>query len=62
MDVKQAFLQSDELQREVFVIPPVEANLPETNVWKLRTAVYGLADASRNGFSQPNEFLSKKWV
>ncbi len=57
MDVKQAFLQSDELQREVNVIPPVEANLPETTVWKLRTAVYGLADASRKWFFTAKRIL-----
>ncbi len=47
MDVKQAFLQSDELQRAVYVIPPKEADLSPETIWRLKTAVYGLADASR---------------
>ena len=47
LDVKQAFLQSDELEREVYVLPPPEPGLDEKTVWKLRVAVYGLADASR---------------
>ena len=50
MDVKQAFLQSDNLNRSVYVIPPAEAELSPETVWKLRTAVYGLADASRQWF------------
>ena len=50
MDVKQAFLQSEKLQREVFVIPLPEADLSPESVWKLRIAVYGLADASRQWF------------
>ena len=45
IDVKTAFLQGKEIQRNVYLRPPVEANTRK--VWKLRKCVYGLADASR---------------
>ncbi len=48
LDVKQAFLELDEIDREVYVILPPEANLGEETIWKLRVAVHSLADASRN--------------
>ena len=38
-DVKTAFLQGRELSREVYVIPPPEADMPEDVVWKLRKGV-----------------------
>ncbi len=57
IDVKQAFLQSDELTREVFVLPPQEAGLGYQTVWKLRVAVYGLADASRQWYQTVKRML-----
>ncbi len=33
MDVKEAFLQSDELQRSVYVIPPTETDLSPETIW-----------------------------
>ena len=47
IDMKSAFLQGKTLEREVFVIPPVEANIPENYIWKLCKGVYGLIDAAR---------------
>ncbi len=58
IDVKQAFLQSDELTREVFVLPPQEAGLGDQTVWKLRVAVYGLADASRQWYKTVKRMLT----
>ena len=49
-DVQRAFLQTEELTREVFVRPPVEAGLPAGKVWALKRACYGLIDASRAYF------------
>ncbi len=57
LDVKQAFLQSDELEREVYVMPPVEAALGEEIAWKLRVAVHGLADASREWYRTSERLL-----
>ena len=48
IDIKSAFLQGKEIEREVFVYPPIEAK--SQNVWKLKKCVYGLADASRYWF------------
>ena len=48
-DVRSAFLQSDSLQREVFVEPPPEKQTPGS-VWKLNKPCYGLNDASRQWF------------
>ncbi len=58
LDVKQAFLQSDDINREVYVIPPPEANLGDETIWKLRVAVYGLADASRNWYLTSKRLLA----
>ena len=45
IDVKTAYLQGENIRREVFVKPPVEA---KTNkLWKLRKTIYGLKDAAR---------------
>ena len=46
-DVTRAFLQTAEIQREVYVKPPKEAKVDNNKVWKLKRPVYGLADASR---------------
>ena len=48
LDVKTAFLQGEEINRDICVEPPAEANT--TKLWKLRKTVYGLADASRNWY------------
>ena len=49
-DITRAFLQTEDLDREVYVIPPPEAQIPNNKVWKLKRAVYGLIDASRGFF------------
>ena len=46
-DVERAFLQSDQIQRGVFVKPPAELDLPRGKVLKLNKTAYGLVDASR---------------
>ena len=46
IDIRAAFLQARELDREVFLVPP--SDLKEQGVlWKLRKPLYGLNDASR---------------
>ena len=49
-DTKRAFLQTEELAREVFLRPPREAGVPAGKVWSLKRACYGLVDASRAYF------------
>ena len=43
--IKEAFLQGFPIDRDVYLVPPVEANTGK--LWKLKTAVYGLVDAFR---------------
>ena len=45
VDVKSAFLQGKEINRDVYVKPPQEAETDK--LWKLKTTVYGLCDAPR---------------
>lgn len=46
-DIKSAFLQGEQLERDVYVSPPKEAEVPEGYIWKLKRCLYGLTDASR---------------
>ena len=48
-DIKAAFLQGTDIQRDIYVKPPKEANCPNS-LWKLNKVVYGLNDAARNWF------------
>ena len=49
-DVTRAFLQTEDLRRDIYVIPPIEAKVPANKCWKLKRAAYGLIDASRGFF------------
>ena len=55
IDVKAAFLQGDEIDRELFVIPPKEANT--TNIWRIKKCIYGLGDASRKWYNSVKAYL-----
>ena len=56
MDIKSAFLQSSELDREVYVRPPKD--LKKANViWLLRKPLYGLVDSSKNWYKTFSKFL-----
>lgn len=45
LDVKTAYLQGDQIQREVYLKPPVEGDW--NGLWKLKKTVYGLKDAAK---------------
>ena len=45
-DIRSAFLQGSDLDREVYVQPPKEAYM-EGKLWRLNKCLYGLKDASR---------------
>ena len=49
-DVEHAFLQSDPIQRDVFVKPPPELQLPKNKILKLNKTAYGLVNASQAFF------------
>ena len=56
IDVTAAFLQGDELDRDIFVVPPKEAN-NQGLLWKMKKAAYGLCDASRRWWTKVVEYL-----
>ena len=56
MDVKSAFLQGTDLDRDVYMEPPLEVKKPGI-VWKLKKTVYGLYDASRSWYLAVKEEL-----
>ena len=49
IDIRAAFLQSQQIEREVYVTPPKEAGI-NGKLWRLRKPVYGLIDAARSWF------------
>ena len=59
IDIKSAFLQSEEFDREVYLKPPIEANCDENILWKLNKCVYGLNDAARKWYITMKTFLLK---
>ena len=46
-DIKSAFLQGKELDRDIFILPPKEANVSPGWIWRLKKTLYGLNDGSR---------------
>ena len=58
LDVKAAFLQGKELDRDIYLKPPKEAKSPE-KLWKLKRCVYGLNDASRFWYFRVKEELTR---
>ena len=62
IDIKSAFLQGKEIDRDVFVKPIREAGCNSDILWKLRKTVYGLNDASRSWYLSLCEFLSEQNV
>ena len=56
-DVKSAFLQGHDLDKDVHIQPPAEAGVPKRKLWKLRIALYGLNGASLH-FYQKKEGLA----
>ena len=57
IDIKTAFLQGRTLERNVYLLPPKEAEVECGFVWKLNQCVYGLTDASRHWYDKVVEVL-----
>ena len=55
-DVKAAFLQGSDLDRDVFVRPPIEARRPGI-IWKMIKRAYGFVDASRGFYLELEKTL-----
>ncbi len=58
-DVKSAFLQGREMDRDVYLTPPKEANVKPGTLWKLIHCLYGLNDAGRHFYKSVAEELEK---
>ena len=56
IDIRAAFLQSKDLDRDVFVEPPKDLK-KENTLWKLNKPLYGLDDASRKFWLRVKEIL-----
>ena len=46
IDIKAAVLQGQPIDRKVYLLPLVEAEV-ENTIWELKTCIYGVGDASR---------------
>ena len=56
-DIKAAFLQGKQIQRNVFLLPLKEVNI--NNLWHLKKCIYRLADTSRYCYLRVKEELTK---
>jgi hypothetical protein len=61
-DIKSAFLQGKEIQRDVFIVPPLEAQKNDWKLWKLKKSLYGLNDAAKQFYRCVEEELFKLGV
>ena len=59
VDIHAAFLQSKELKRELYVVPPKDIR-KEGILWKLKKPLYGLNDASRRFWLRVREVFKKE--
>ena len=50
IDFKSAYLQGEDLDREIFLKPPKEAN--SLKLWRLNKCVYGINDAGKKWYNQ----------
>jgi len=55
-DVTAAFLQADDLEREIYVQPPKESE-DKDKLWRLVKPMYGLDEASHRWFTTLSSFL-----
>ena len=58
-DIKSAFLQGLPLTRDVYLVPPPEADIEPGFIWKLKKCLYGLSDAARCFYDSVVEELLK---
>ena len=57
LDVKTAYLQGDEIRREVYLRPPSEGGW--NGLWKLKKTVYGLKDAAKAWYDKVVKVVEK---
>jgi hypothetical protein len=59
VDIRDAFLQSKDINRDVFVEPPKDLK-KEGKLWKLKKSLYGLDDASLKFWLRVKEIFKKE--
>ena len=59
LDITAAFLQAEEMNREVFLKPPADVRKSGI-VWKLKKPVYGLGDSARRWYITLSQYLQDK--
>ena len=57
IEIKAVFLQGRPIDRKVYLLPPVEAEVKNT-IWELKTCIHGLGDASRSWYLSVREQLT----
>ena len=50
IDIETIFVQREKINRELFILPPKEANVDK--IWLLQKCPYGLVDAPRKWYSK----------
>ena len=55
IDIKAAFLQGENFDREIYALPSKEANTNE--IWLSKKCKYGLVDASRQWYNTVQQVL-----
>ena len=50
IDFKTAFLQGNQIKREIYILPPKETHTDTNKIWKILKPVYGLLDAPREWY------------
>ena len=57
IDIKSAFLQGREIQRELYVKPP--AKVSNGKLWRLKKCLYGLNDSAREWYLKVKEMVTE---
>ena len=55
IDFKSAYLQGEDLDRDIFLKPPKEANTKK--LWRLNKCVYGINDAGKKWYNELKKYL-----
>ena len=58
-DIKSAFLQGQEIKRDVYIKPPKDCENADGIIWKLRHGLYGLKDGARQFYLSVKEEVLK---
>ena len=57
VEVEKAFLHSEDIERDVYLEPPIEADMPSKIVWRLSKAAFGLGGEAREWLKKLDRIL-----